>query len=232
MPSYTSDEKDFLKMIATKAVEPNQFFQLLVSENFFKRDFRPFMLIDSQNDCVLLFFSKGEKHKEFPRFVNFVALMEDLLADRLIVRVPMDQGTYFIGEFHDAQETKNDSGNTCYTSQSTGRYIEFPDVHILRDSSGATIAHLEIVKLDTKDHFERFSSAFSGMVYPREALKDLVKNKFRPVDQRRHRHAMIAAWTAIIVSLVFSSISICLSFDNRCFEAERDLLYFQLFVEE
>jgi hypothetical protein len=190
------------------------------------------MLIDSQNRCVLLFFSRGEKHKEFPRLVNFVALMGDLLADRLIVRVPMHQGIYFVGEFHDAKETKNDRGNTRYTSQSTGRYIEVPDLDISHDSSGATIAHLEIIKFDNEDHFERFSGAFSGMVYPREALMDLVKNKFRSVDQRRHRHAMIAAWTAIIVSLAFSSISICSSFDNRCFEAERGFLYFQLFGEK
>lgn len=153
--------------------------------------------------------------------------MEDLAADRLIVRVPMDQGTYFVGEFHDAKEEKNDSGNTRYTSQSTGRYIEVPDMHVLRNRSGSIIAYLDIVVFDDHDHFERFSKAFSGIVYPREALRDLVKNKFRSVEQRRHRHTMFAAWFAILLSLIFSSFSLYSSCKNECFEARDNWLFLQ-----
>ena len=224
MQPYTSDEKAFIKMISAEAVETKQFFQLLVSENFFKKDWRPFMLVDSNNQQVILFFSQGQKYKEFPRFVNLVALVEDLAADRLIARVPVDQGNYFVGEFHDATEEQNDSGNKRYISQSTGRYIDFSDIHILRDRSGRIIARLEPVIFDDYDHFERFSKAFSGIVYPRESLKDLVNNKFRSVDQRRHRHTISAAWIAILLSLLFSSFSIYTSSEIEYVPAEMDCL--------
>lgn len=224
MQSYSSDEKEFLKIIATKAVEPKAFFQLLVSEEYFKKDYRPFMLVDSQEKRILFFFGEGEKHKEFPRFINFIALMEDLVADRLIVRVPMSQGTYFVGEFYDAQEVTISNGNIRYISGSTGRYIETPNIQTLHNSSGSIIASLDVVVFDDPDHFERFSRAFSGLVYPREALKELVKHKFRSVDQRRHRHTMAAAWIAILLSLILSSFSLYSNCENECFEAARDWL--------
>jgi len=49
--------------------------------------------------------------------------------------------------------------------------------------------------------------AFSGVVYPRETLIDLVENQFRSVAQRRHRQTMGAAWTAMALSLLISLTS-------------------------
>lgn len=65
MQSYTSDEKDFLKMIVTKTVETKQFFQLLVSENFFKEGYRPFMLVDSPKKRVFYFLAKEKNIRNF-----------------------------------------------------------------------------------------------------------------------------------------------------------------------
>lgn len=208
MRSYTSDEKKFLRMIAHKTINTEQFFQLLASEHFFKKDYRPFMLVNGDKKQVILFFGHGEKHRQFPRFLSLVALMEDLVEDRLIVRVPVEQGNYFTGEFYDAKEEEIENGNKRYTSKSTGRYIETPNIHELYDNSGNLIERLDGVIFDDPDHYERFSKAFSGIVYPREALKDLVENKFLSVEQRRHRHTMIAAWTAITISLLFSLLSL------------------------
>src|SRR6056297_1689931 len=148
-------------MIVTKAVEPKAFFQRLVSEEYFKKDYRPFMLVESPKKRIVFFFREGKKHKEFPRFINLIALMEDLVADRLIVRVPISQGTYFVGEFYDAQEEQIGDGNIRYISRSTGRYIEAPKISRLHDSSGSVIASFDVVVFDDPDHFERFSRAFS-----------------------------------------------------------------------
>jgi len=63
------------------------------------------MFLDQDNQRALLFFSKGQIHKEFFQFMNFVALMEDLENDRMIIRLPIGQGTHnhFIGEMFDSK---------------------------------------------------------------------------------------------------------------------------------
>lgn len=200
MRSYTVSEKRLMKLIVNQGSETDSFFQLFISEYFFKQGFRPFMLVDGDKGHVLLFFSQGGRHREFPKFVAIASLMEDLVSDRLIARVPMNQGIYFVGEFFDAEQRSLECGNSRFTSKSTGRYLETPDMHKLYDRNGNLVEVLDIVKFDDPAHFRFFSTAFSGVVYPREALTWLVKNGFRSSEQIRHVQAMFTAWAAIILS--------------------------------
>jgi len=131
MQQYTPDEKNFIRMIVDKAYATDQFFQRLASENFFKKNFRPIMLIDSASQRVILFFSEGKRFEEFHRFMNLVALMEDLEKDKLIIRLPVEQSSYFIGELFDAKEETDENEETRFVSSSTGKYLSRSDLHHL-----------------------------------------------------------------------------------------------------
>lgn len=208
MISYTPDEKNFLRMIVDKATATDRQFPKLVSENFFQKNFRPFMSVDNKNKRVILFFTKGKIHEEFFRFMNLVDLMKDLENDRLIIRLPLDQPDfYFVGELYDAEE-KYENGKKRYVSESTGRYLEHEDLTRLYNREGGVVEKLDRMDFNGTEIFERLTKAFSGLVYPRETLRDLVENKFRSVDQRRHCQTMRAAWSAIILSLIFSVLSL------------------------
>jgi len=209
MEPYTSDEKDLMRMIVKKTQGTKSFFQKVVSENFFNDDFRPIMLLDNQNNRALLFFSENGMHSEFNRFMNLVALMEDLEEDRLIIRLNIADGnTYFVGELWDATETKCENGETQYRSKSSGKYIRMNEWDKLHCSFGGPSEVLHPVKFDDPKTFNRLSRAFSGLVYPRETLIDLVTNKFQSVTQRRHKQTMFAAWFAIALSVVLSLASL------------------------
>lgn len=214
MSAYTEDEKRFIEMISEKAAGTDRFFQLLVSENFFKEQFNILMLVDHGNKQVVLFFNPGKKHDEFFRFMNLVALMEDLENDRLIARIPMSNGTYFIGELSDATQQVDATGIVRYTSKKTGRFIKQNDLSNLFDSTGGPTKKLDPVVFNDPLVFERLSNAFSGLVYPREALRDLVKNKFHSLTKRHHQQTMMAAWTAIFVSVVVALSSVWFSLRN------------------
>jgi hypothetical protein len=159
-----------------------------------------------------LFFSKGNRYKEFFRFMNLVALIEDLEKDRLIIRLPVDQhNIYFIGSLFDAKELKIE-GEIRYVSASTGRYIISSKIDRLYDKGGDSFEDLDLVIFDDPKTFERLTRAFSGLVYPREALRNLVKNNFRSPEERRHRQNMYTAWTAITVSFILSLFSLLFQF--------------------
>jgi len=211
MEAYTADEKKFITMIVDKASATDSFFQKLVSEHFFKEDFRPFMLADVSNKKAILFFSEGNRYGQFFRLMNLVALIEDLEKDRLIIRMPVLSGVYFIGALFDAREEKNANGEITYYSPSSGKYWSQKDFLYLHSRRGDTAEKLDPVIFDDEKMAERLIKAFSGLVYPRESLRDLVKNKFRSVYQRRHRQIMCATWTAIALSLIFSVLSLYVS---------------------
>jgi len=211
MQPYTNDEKELMRVIAEKASATDSVFQKVISEHFFKREFRPFMLIDHKNQRVILFFSQSKKFEEFFRLMNLIALLEDLEEDRLIIRLPLKQDSYFIGVLHDTVEEKDENGKVTYFSPSSGKYMTQSDLCSLHSRWGEVSETLDPVSFDDPATFSRLQRAFSGLVYPREALRNLVRNEFRFLDQRRHRQIMFATWTAIALSLIFSSLSLYLS---------------------
>jgi len=195
-----------MRVIAEKASATDRLFHIFISEHFFKREFRPFILIDHEKKLVIVFCSQREKfHDEFFRFMNLVALMEDLEQDRLIIRERFKQDqSYFIGVLHDSVVEKDENGKVTYFSPSSGKYMTESDLCNLHSRWGEVSETLFPVKFDDPAIFARVQRAFSGIVYPREALRDLVKNDFLSIDQRRHRQIMTATWTAIAVTLFFS----------------------------
>lgn len=209
MEQYTTDEKKFIRMIVDKARSTDLFFQLLVSEHFVKNGSRPLMVNDTKNKKVILLFSEGKRHEEFYRFMNLVALIEDLEKDRLIIRLPVDpKSTYFVGELGDAREEIDDSGITGYFSPSTGKYLNTQDLSHLHSRKDGTSEIIDPVMFDDPKTADRLINAFSGIVYPRETLRILVKNDFQSVGKIRHRHAMVAAWSAIATSLILALLAL------------------------
>lgn len=161
---------------------------------------------------MILFCSKGKRFEELYKFFNIVALIEDLEKDRLIMRLSIGQPSgFFVGELFDMKEEVDAEGRTQYVSISTGNYLINGDWTHLYNRWGGDTEILDPIGFDDPLIYDRLSKAFSGLVYPREALKVLVKNRFQSSEERRHRHAMTAAWTAIAISLIFSSVSLVIS---------------------
>jgi hypothetical protein len=109
--------------------------------------------------------------------MNLVALMEDLENDRMIVRLPIGQGTHnhFIGEMFYSKESRDEHGNITNTSASTGQHIRFSNRKLLHSPSVDKDEELEVVPFDDPKTFDRLARAFSGLVYPREKTNEFCK---------------------------------------------------------
>jgi len=216
MRPYSHNEKHFIRIIVEKTPSTESFFQRLLSEKYFLKDYRPFIWVDGENKKFVLFFRSGERHEAFFRFMNLVALMEDLKEDRLVVQFHLEKSqneNYFLGEFFDAYEEKGENGDVLrYVSKSTGRSIALNSLNKLCDQAGNIIEDLDPVYFDDPSLFERVTKAFSGVVYPREALIEIVKNNFLSVEQRRHRQTTKLIICGIIISVTGLILSFYLVF--------------------
>jgi hypothetical protein len=211
MKQYTPEEKKLLRIIVKETPGTPDFFQKTISEKYFTRGHRPFMLVNMPKKQVIVFCSKEGYHAEFNGLMNLVAVMEDLEADRLIIRLPESTpestNPYSIGELFDAKLETIENGRMRYISPTTGKYIYTDDLSKLLSEKDDSSEDLSFIVIEDPRVTERLANAFSGLVYPRETLIDLVKNNFRSVAQRRHRQTMCVAWAAIGFSLFVSLAS-------------------------
>ncbi|MCB5199054.1 hypothetical protein LGQ03_07360 [Loktanella sp. TSTF-M6] len=214
MRSYTDDEKKFMTFITEHAVATNSNFARLASDHFFTTGSRPIMLVIDEGKRVLLLCSKGKFHDEFYKFINYVALMEELESERLIIRIPQRNSHYFVGELGDSYQRPAPNGATDFISPSTGNFIRSDNFETLQNLWSTKTEALEIIEIESEsmpDLASRLSNAFSSVVYPRETLVNLVRNKFRNFEEIRHRETMTVAIAAISVTILFSTISLILS---------------------
>jgi len=216
MREFNKREKSFIeKLVQIKPDSMTLCSRFLQEEFFTKSTGRALIIIPSKKHSLLYIKQESFTNIEIARktiseFLEILMLLSYLKDNRYITSIPVSQISALYAMHSEFDASIKQNGDVINLNED-GMHVLFSKIDEIRNVENEVV----LKGLSLNDYYDFINEIVSSIILPTEDLIELVKNKFKSKEDRKHSQSMRIAWSGIVIAIIIGLVGLIGPFNKQ-----------------